>query len=81
MKPEKPWKRAERIALACKKGKTLCCFNRQTEESGTEVIFYPAAILSVASRLKTPSSTVCWCRPTMGYLVPSFPRRGQRRHE
>lgn len=40
MKPEKPWKRAERIAMACKKGKTLCCFNRQTEESGTEVIFF-----------------------------------------
>jgi hypothetical protein len=39
-KPEKPWKRAERIALACKNGKTLCCFNRQSEERGAEVVFY-----------------------------------------
>jgi hypothetical protein len=39
-KPEKPWKRAERIASACKNGKTLCCFNRQSEERGAEVVFY-----------------------------------------
>jgi hypothetical protein len=40
MKPEKPWKRAERIAMACKKGKTLCCYNRQSEEAGADVVFF-----------------------------------------
>ena len=40
MKPEKPWKRAQAIALRCKNGKKLCCYNRQSEERGAEVVFY-----------------------------------------
>jgi len=40
MKSEKPWKRAQLIASKCKNGKKLCCFNRQTEEQGTEVVYF-----------------------------------------
>jgi hypothetical protein len=39
-KQKKPWKRAERVAEACRSGKILCCFNRQSEEAGAEVVFY-----------------------------------------
>lgn len=40
MKQPKPWKRAERVANECKKGKTLCCFFRKSEEADAEVVFY-----------------------------------------
>jgi hypothetical protein len=39
-KEHKPWKRAAELALKCKNGRKLCCFIRQTEEIGSEVVFY-----------------------------------------
>lgn len=40
MKQPKPWKRAERLANQCRGGKTLCCFNQQSEEKGNEVVYF-----------------------------------------
>lgn len=36
----KPWKRAERIAEQCRSGKTLHCYNRQTETGSTEIVYF-----------------------------------------
>ncbi len=57
-KQEKPWKRAVQIVEQCKRGKRLCCYNQQSEESGSEIVYFlepggrPVGRKSVENALK-----------------------------
>jgi hypothetical protein len=62
---KQPWKRAQRIALACKEGQTLCCFFRQSEERGNEVAFFLEPSGSLVSR-KSAENAI-----RHGLVVPS----------
>lgn len=40
-KPEKPWKRSIQVVERCRTWKLkICCFNRQTEQEGSEIVYF-----------------------------------------